>query len=172
MSKKLQTPDQGHEEPEEKPKVKLPRGQPKKVKTPNKLWLLFVEYLEWNEENNYNRWMPSKFGPMAAPQERMISLDSFFGWVARYKNFNIRHYFYPPKGTNYDDYLEIVTRIKSITRGDMIAGAGSGVFNPLVVTRLAGLADKVQVTEVEEQPLFPEDEDDLEPLEEKTDEEE
>lgn len=88
------------------------------------------------------------------PLERPLTHEGFLSFVWDKYGIDINAYYYNV-GQAYDDYLSICTRIKEKIRQDQIEGGMVGQYNASITQRLNGLVDKSEVTQKQEQPLFP-----------------
>jgi hypothetical protein len=86
--------------------------------------------------------------------ERPLTHEGFLSFVWDKYGIDINRYYYNV-GQAYEDYVSICTRIKEKIRQDQIEGGMVGQYNASITQRLNGLVDKSEVTQKQEQPLFP-----------------
>lgn len=71
-----------------------------------------------------------------------------------YNNYGCVEQYFKNQGDYYNDFVPICSHIKKEIRANQITGGLLGVYNPSITQRLNGLAEKSEVTEIKEQPLF------------------
>ncbi len=139
------------------------KGNPPRY-TPAKLWSKFIEYCEWVDSNPFresvlvqkgiktenSQGVPETKYSTELPKMRPYTLSGFYVFA----NLN-RMTFY---GYEKDEaYSAITTRIRDIIYTQKFEGASSGFFNPNIIARDLGLADKQENKVTVEQPLFGQD---------------
>jgi hypothetical protein len=145
-------------------RTKLGRGRPKAVESPEVLWELAREYFQETDEKPFFKQEVLKGGPAAGTIVKVPTIRPYT-WKA-FENFlfykgiasDLENYRYN-KGSAYDEYIGIVTRIGSIIYNQKFEGAAVGAFNPNLIARELGLAEKTQQQVTLEQPLFGDDND-------------
>lgn len=119
------------------------QGRPLKY-TPEEVERKFVEYVEHNKTCTFYRNELIKSGDRAGDVIKVevpapltivgfcvylgISKETFYEWLGN-----------PDKG-----FSDILTMCKTFIEQNQVSGAAAGVFNPMIVARLLGLADKQQ----------------------------
>lgn len=125
-------------------------------KSPDELELAWKAYKE-NLKQEALEWVKVQYvgkdgGRREDEYKLPYTLDGFE--VFCYNNFgNVGQYF-DNKGGYYDDFVAICSHIRKEIRSNQITGGLLGVYNPSITQRLNGLAEKSEVTEIKEQPLF------------------
>lgn len=131
-------------------------GAPRKISTPEILWLHFVNYRKWNEEHPWYKAEVIKSGQLAGqivnvPTQRPLSWFSFYSWL-RTNNIasKAREYKDNSKGA-YSEFSAIITRIDEEIFTHKFEGACVGAFNPSIIARDLGIADKQELKTTESQ---------------------
>lgn len=126
--------------------------------TPELLWKEAIDYFEWITQKVWNKKEPIKSGDMAGnlidvPTQTPMSIEGFclFADISKQTFYN-----YESNKDEYKAFFDITTRIRGIIESNQFEGATVGVYNPNIIARKLGLADKQEVTHTE-QPLFPEE---------------
>lgn len=124
--------------------------------TPELLWVEAVKYFEWISQNVWNKKEAIKSGELAGtlvdiPTSTPMSIESFclFADIDRQTFLN-----YESNKEPYLDFFEVTTRIRGIIESNQFEGATVGAYNPNIIARKLGLADKTETTIKQEQPLF------------------
>jgi hypothetical protein len=127
------------------------KGHTKYIETPDKLWDLFVEFMEWVENNPYKvQDYVGKDGDMVyREKQRPLTWSGFEKYLYLNGVISDLRSYEQNENESYTDYLPIVTRIKAICHGEMIEGASSGVYNANIAARVVGLVDKREVEQKE-----------------------
>jgi len=116
--------------------------------TPDTLWTEAVKYFEWISERVWNKKEAIKSGDMAGtlidiPTSTPMSIESFclFADIDRdtFKN-------YESNEGSYKDFFGVTTRIRTIIESQQFEGATVGAYNPNIIARKLGLADKTDHT--------------------------
>jgi len=121
-------------------------GRPKGYKTPDEVWKAFQLYRAHIEANPRLRQdFVGKDGNMVYKEiKRPLTVVGFKSWC--YEHYaDIHNYFDNPDG-RYDEFKEIITRIKDIIQSEQVDGALTGDYNSNLTARLNGLVDKAEVT--------------------------
>ena len=126
-------------------------------KTPEELEKAFIEYKAFVLEES-NKWLKVMYVGKEAhrveePQKVPLTIEGFKRFCYKYYGC-VNHYFDNKEGY-YSDFGNICTRIKEEIREDQITGGLLGFYNPSITQRLNNLIDKQEHTVIEEQPLFP-----------------
>lgn len=118
-------------------------GRPRKYETPVHLWMAACEYFEYNDTNPLEKNEAVKSGDMAGmiiavPVRRpytKVGLASFMGMTADYvKELKTNKEFSP-----------VMELIDSVIETQQVEAAIAGLANPLIVSRLLGLTDKMEI---------------------------
>lgn len=118
------------------------------------LWLEAEKYFEMASQRVWNKKEAIKSGDLAGtlidiPTSTPFSIEAFclFADIDRQTFINYE------KG-NDGDLFEVATRIRQIIENQQFEGASVGAYNPSIIARKLGLADKTDVSIKTEQPLF------------------
>jgi hypothetical protein len=122
--------------------------------TPESLWEEAIVYFEWISQRVWNKKEAIKSGDLAGtlidiPTSTPMSIEGFCLFAdIDHKTFS-----------NYEkedniDFFPITTRIRKIIESQQFEGATVGAFNPSIIARKLGLADKQEINLKQEQPLF------------------
>lgn len=118
-------------------------GRPRKYETPVHLWMAACEYFEYNDDNPLEKNEAVKSGDMAGmiiavPVRRpytKVGLASFTGLTAGYV-----------KELKQDPgFSTVMELIDSVIETQQVEAAIAGLANPLIVSRLLGLTDKMEI---------------------------
>lgn len=115
--------------------------------TPEDLWSEAVKYFEWISSKVWNKKEAIKSGIEAGrlidiPTQTPMSIQSFCLFADIDENTFARY----EKGDGYQEFWEITTRIKGIIESNQFEGATVGAYNPNIIARKLGLADKTDLT--------------------------
>jgi predicted ribonuclease toxin of YeeF-YezG toxin-antitoxin module len=133
-------------------------GLSKYIDGPDKLWELFVQFMQWIEENPYTvkDWVGKDGDQVLREKQRPLTFIGFKKWLAiNQVTSNLSDYETNKNGA-YSEYSNIITRIKEICHGEIIEGAAAGMYNANIAARVTGLVEKQEQKIIQEQPLFPE----------------
>ena len=118
-------------------------GRPRKYETPVHLWMSACEYFEYNDDNPLEKNEAVKSGDMAGmiiavPVRRpytKVGLASFTGLTAGY----VKELKQDP------EFSTVMELIDSVIETQQVEAAIAGLANPLIVSRLLGLTDKMEI---------------------------
>jgi uncharacterized UBP type Zn finger protein len=120
----------------------------KNIETPEKMWELFQEYRDWCKDNPYrvHDFVGKDGNSVERMKERPLTQNGFDNWLAQNGliSYNIDHYRYNLNG-GYDEFVNVMKLIDSITKDDQLCGAMCGVYQHHVTARLLGLIEKQEV---------------------------
>jgi uncharacterized UBP type Zn finger protein len=127
----------------------------KNIETPEKMWELFQEYRDWCKDNPYrvHDFVGKDGNSVERMKERPLTQNGFDNWLAQNGliSYNIDHYRYNLNG-GYDEYVNVMKLIDSITKDDQLCGAMCGVYAHQITSKLLGLIEKTdnahQVNEI------------------------
>lgn len=139
------------------PKVQSkPPIKEKYIETPDKLWLLFKEYVLFELNNPmYKVEYVGKDGRIErTPLETPITFEGFECYLADKDIINDLGDYASNKGGAYESYSTIITRITKNCFVHNFKGASVGLFNPNIIAKKLGLVEKTQTDLKIEQPLF------------------
>lgn len=133
-------------------------GLSKYIESPEKLWDLFVLFMKWIEENPYTvkDWVGKDGDEVYREKQRPLTFIGFKKWLAINQITSNLSDYETNKNGAYDEYSNIITRIKEICHGEIIEGAAAGMYNANIAARVTGLVEKQEQKVIQEQPLFPE----------------
>lgn len=131
-------------------KLRSKHGRDKLFESPDLLWEAACEYFQWCVENP---WMKTetktkgtdkdgnpKIETTQTPTERPFTVQGFCHYVEAsvgwWKEF---------KKAKHEDFLPITTRIDEVIYRQKFEGAAVGSFNPTIIARDLGLADKKEL---------------------------
>ena len=129
----------------------------KYIESPDKLWSLFIEYVQ-HEINNpmYKVEYVGKDGRIErTPLETPITFEGFECYLADNNVINDLGDYAKNDNGRYTDYAPIITRIQKNCFVHNFKGASVGLFNPNIIAKKLGLVEKVQNDVKVEQSLFP-----------------
>lgn len=133
MAKKVEGPKNTTDS---KPTRKV--GRPRAY-TPEALEATFEEYVEWAKKHPLSINKVSAGEIIAIPTERPLTLVGFCVFADIVEN-TFREY------ERQEEFLSVTTRARTAFANSQIEGALIGAYNPNIVARLQGLADRQDVT--------------------------
>lgn len=113
-----------------------------------KEWVeVFTNYLCDRGNKVWNKKEAIKSGDMAGtlidlPNQMPLSIESF----CVYANCSKQTFYNYEKEEGYEEYFDITTRMREIIESDQLDGATVGAYNPNIIARRLGLADKQEFT--------------------------
>ena len=113
-------------------------GRPRAY-TPEALEAKFEEYVEWAKKYPLSINKVSAGEIIAVPTERPLTLVGFCVFADIVEN-TFREY------ERQEEFLSVTTRARTAFANSQIEGALIGAYNPNIVARLQGLADRQDVT--------------------------
>lgn len=132
---------------------KNPVGRPKKIKTPEIFWQLFLDYKKHTKKKSNLRTKVDyvgKFGEEKnTPLETPLTIEGFENYVADQGVINDLGDYFANSSRRYDEFATICTRVKRVIRQDQIEGGMVGQYNPSITQRINGLTDKIQIDKPE-----------------------
>ena len=132
-------------------------GKHKYIETPEKMWILFEDYIKHLKNNPIiiKDWVGGMAKEVLREKERPVTMEGFREFGHK-QGVTIKHYF-DNVGGAYDDYCTICTRIKDYIRTEQIEGGMAGIYNPSITQRLNNLVEKNETKVHVEQPFFGDD---------------
>lgn len=128
----------------------------KYIETPEKLYQLWQEYKKWCADNPYSRndHKVTKEGVVEVfiKQERPSTIAGFEGWLSENSIIaNLNHYMANTDGA-YNDYKEVIERIKAENKSGLLSGALAHVFNPNLTGAYLRIPKVVEQKNINETP--------------------
>tara|TARA_R110000851_G_scaffold237164_1_gene389999 strand:- start:11321 stop:11749 length:429 start_codon:yes stop_codon:yes gene_type:complete len=119
-------------------------GRPKKLKTANELWIHFEKYVEerplrakpkgvWDTKNSITANVMMEVPLTWLGFSSFLNTNKIIGDINDYKT---------NKDGVYNNFSDIIKKIDTIIKTDMIEGATAGVYKENIIARMLGLADK------------------------------
>jgi len=115
--------------------------------TPEGLWEEALAYFEWMESRVWNKKEAIKSGDkcgqlIAIPTQTPMSIESFclYADIDRHTFLN-----YESNKEEYKDFFQVTTRIRSVIESQQFEGATVGAYNPNIIARKLGLAEKTDI---------------------------
>ncbi|UHG93223.1 DNA-packaging protein [Spirosoma oryzicola] len=124
-------------------KLRSSHGRDKLFASPELLWQAATEYFEWCDSNPWNRieYKGADIVRVEVPTSRPYTLqglcvycETSLQWWDQFKKNQANH-----------DFFDIITRIEQIIYTHKFEGAAVGAFNPSIIARDLGLAEKSEV---------------------------
>jgi len=114
--------------------------------TPDAFWDEAVKYFEWMQERVWNKKESIKSGELAGstmdvPTQTPMSIKSFCLFADIDENTFQRY----EKEEGYESFWAVTKQIKIIIESQQFEGATVGAFNPNIIARTLGLADKQEI---------------------------
>lgn len=143
-------------EVEVKQEEKKPLGRPKNIDTPELMMQHFSDYVKETKANPFKvkDWVGKDAYEVKREKERPLTMEGFENYCYLNGIINDLGDYFSNKDNRYNDFTTICSRIRLIIRQDQIEGGMANIYNPSITQRLNGLADKQEVTQKTEQPLF------------------
>jgi uncharacterized protein YbcI len=131
-------------------------GNHKYIESPEKLWELFKDYVEYERNNPmYKKEYVGKDGnEVDTPLQVPITFEGFECYLADREIINDLGDYSANKNNKYSEFSTIITRIRNNCFVQNYKGAAVGLFNANLVAKKIGLISKIEQTNIE-QPLFP-----------------
>ena len=103
----------------------------------------FIDYLEVRQGKVWNKKECIKSGDSAGtvfdvPISLPLTIESF----CVFANVSMQTFSNYEKKEGYEDYFGVTTRIRTVIEAEQLEGAVIGAYNPNIVARKLGLADK------------------------------
>lgn len=132
-------------------KLRSKDGKDKIFKTPNDLIEACNEYFEWCEENPIEEQLvfhsQGDITKTTISKKRPFTIQGLCNYLdISVKGFNLYE--------KRKDYIPITTRVRQIIYNQKFEGAAAGLFNPNIIARDLGLAEKSDVTSQGEKVQF------------------
>jgi len=132
-------------------------GKNKYIETPEKMWEYFEAYRK--EVKSKPILVQDYVGKDAEmvfrEKERPLTIDGFECWCYDNQIISDLSQYFANTENRYVEYQTICSRIRKAVKNDQIEGGMAGIYNPSITQRLNGLVEKSEVTQIKEQPLFP-----------------
>jgi hypothetical protein len=121
----------------------------KYIETPEKLWQLFLDYIEHERSNPMYKveYVGKDGNQVKTPLETPITFEGFECYLQDQNIINDLGNYSSNLNNAYDEYLPIITRVKQNCFVHNFKGASVGLFNANIIARKLGLVDKKE-TEV------------------------
>lgn len=142
-------------------KLRSKHGRDKIFKSPDALWEAACEYFEWCDANPLLEDTIQKVkinGIGEEIQHEPITKMRAYTWEGLELFLDVSSLRDYKTKESHKDFIQVITRIEKIMYNQKFTGAASGFFNPSIIARDLGLADKSETTVKVEQPLFGDDE--------------
>lgn len=120
------------------------RGKPRIINSPEELYSFFEMYVAETKGNPTKvQDYVGKDGTMVyRERERPLILDGFFVFMAKLRG-DISNYIYQDL-PNFENYIEIVARIRREIRVDQINGGMTGIYPQQITARLNNIHDTIK----------------------------
>lgn len=134
-------------------KLRSKHGRDKLFSTPDLLLQAAYEYFESCDDRPWKARKTKKRGKQKEEEETPTQTPYSISGLCIYIGCN-QGYFYDFKKSCSKDFSEIITRIEEIVETQQFEGAVVGAFNPNIIARKLGLAEKQEHTGKDGEPLF------------------
>lgn len=116
----------------------------KYIETPEKLWQLFLDYIEHERSNPMYKveYVGKDGNQVRTPLETPVTFEGFECYLQDQEVINDLGNYSSNLNSAYDEYLPIITRIKQNCFVHNFKGASVGLFNANIIARKLGLVDK------------------------------
>lgn len=131
-------------------------GAPRLFETPEDLAKAFNDYFEYVENNPlYEAQLvktkvgmgEEEVGVYKRPLPRAMTIQGFCAFTGIYSAALFEY-------EKREGFSNIVAQAREVMFGQKIEGAAAGTFNPSIIARELGLAEKSETRVIQEQPLF------------------
>jgi len=114
------------------------------IDSPIEMANLFLKYSEYEKGRpKFENVLHQKTGQIiAVPREVPLTWNGFEIWLSENGIIEKIDDYKADKDGRYKEYADIITRIGKIIYHDKYNGAAAGIFNPNIIARDLGLADK------------------------------
>ncbi len=122
-------------------------GKHKYIETPEKLLELFFAYIKDAKNKPYLKhdFVGKDGNSVYKELERPLTWVGFECYLYEKEIIGDLSSYEQNRDDAYKDYLPIISHIKRFIEKDQFEGATAGVFNPNIIARKLGLADKQEV---------------------------
>tara|TARA_R110000772_G_scaffold31754_3_gene78079 strand:+ start:6551 stop:6973 length:423 start_codon:yes stop_codon:yes gene_type:complete len=119
-------------------------GRPKKLKSPEELWGHFQKYVEERPSRAKPKgvWDAKQSITAQVMMEVPLTWLGFSAWLSMNNVIADINDYKTNKDGIYDKFSDIIKKIDTIIKSDMIEGATSGIYKENIIARMLGLADK------------------------------
>jgi len=134
-------------------KKRSKHGRDKLFATPELLWEAATQYFKWIDSHPFDKYDAIRSGDNAGkiiviPTQRPYTITG----LCLYLNCNLKFFddFEKSlKANPHEDFSLIITRIREIIYTNKFEGAAVGCFNPNIIARDLGLADKQESRQID-----------------------
>lgn len=142
-------------------RYRIRTGAPRSFETPEDLAQAFNDYFEDIEKNPiYERQLmktkvdrdSEEVKVYKRPLPRAMTIQGFCAFTGIASSVLYEY-------EKREGFAEIVAQAREVMIGQKLEGAAAGVFNPSIIARELGLAEKSETKVIQEQPLFSDDAD-------------
>lgn len=122
-------------------------GRDKEYETPDEILEVAIDYFKWCDENPIMKNEAIKGGLMAGeimqvPTQRPYTLEGF-ALHAGLSVSGLRNY---GNKESHKDFFSVYTYIKEVVENNQLIGATVNIYNPSIIARKLGLADKQELS--------------------------
>lgn len=118
----------------------------KKEYTPKEWFEKIVEYFEWQQKQYWTKKESIKSGELAGTTMSVpITPPMNVGGLCLFADIDRRTYTNYKSGEGYEDFFPITNWAAEIIELNQLEGATIGAFNPNIIARQLGLADKQEI---------------------------
>lgn len=133
-------------------------GRPKKIKSPEELYRMFLLYEQWTKDNPFlvHDFKGKDVEEVYIKKQRPLSMEGFSVYCFRNKIHGfIDDYFHNKEG-RYEEFTTICKHIKTLIRENQVNGGMAGIFNPSLTQRLNNITEKqeIETTIIEKKQIF------------------
>ena len=128
-------------------KKRFKSGRKRKFDEPKQLWEEFIQYAEWVQSTPWMKSEVLKGGDLAGkiievPVSRPLTIEG----LCLFLDIDFQTFENYGEKEGYEDFFEVVTRIRKAIRDFKLEGAIVGAFNSNIISRDLGLMDKQDIT--------------------------
>lgn len=128
-----------------------PVGRPKKIESPEQLWLLFRQYRKFAKDNPYKKqdFVGKDGDEIMRKLERPLTFVGFEVYLYERMIINDLGDYDKNKDDRYAAFAPIIRAIKAYIEQDQFEGATVGIYKENIIARKLGLADKQEARQVD-----------------------
>lgn len=122
-----------------------PVGQPRKIESPEKLWDMFLAYVQKTQENPWLKveYVGQKAEKVIIPLAKPITMEGFECYLFNEIGVSGIDQYAANRDGRYPEYVSIIKQIRQNCFSQNFEGAAVGAFNANLIARKLGIKDQV-----------------------------
>lgn len=122
--------------------LRCKHGRDKLFAAPELLWEAACDYFQWCDDNPWKAVKTKKKGKSSEKEESVTQRPYTLSGFLSYCGVNAGYWSDFKQSKGFEDFSEIVSRIENVIETQQLEGAIVGAFNPNIIARKLGLAEK------------------------------